>query len=150
MNVMPIKIPPLRERKEDIPILIAHFKEKLGEHMGKAVSTIDRKFLRAMMHYSWPGNVRELQNVLQQAINLADGDVLTEEHLPDSIRNSGTPFLNNMLGDEPLSLEEVEKREIVRTLQIFNGNITKTAESLGIGRNTLYRKMKKYGIESVP
>jgi PAS domain S-box-containing protein len=150
LNVMPIKIPPLRERKEDIPILIAHFKEKLGEHMGKAVSTIDRKFLRAMMHYSWPGNVRELQNVLQQAINLADGDVLTEEHLPDSIRNSGTPFLNNMLGDEPLSLEEVEKREIVRTLQIFNGNITKTAESLGIGRNTLYRKMKKYGIESVP
>jgi PAS domain S-box-containing protein len=146
LNVTPIKIPPLRDRKEDIPILVAHFKQKLSECMGKAIRGIDHGFLRAMMDYSWPGNVRELQNVLQQAINIADGDILKQEHLPDSIRqkSEGDPAGNPV--EDTVTLEEMEKKEIARRLRIFNGNVTKTAESLGIGRNTLYRKIKKYEI----
>ncbi|MDK2835548.1 MAG: sigma-54 dependent transcriptional regulator, acetoin dehydrogenase operon transcriptional [Thermosediminibacterales bacterium] len=148
LNVTPIKIPPLRERKEDIPILIDHFTQKLSKTLGKEITKIEDKFYRAMMSYSWPGNVRELQNVLQQAINLCDGEVLRAEHIPVSIKPN-----HNQKTDIPihgiLTLEEVEERAIITALKACKGNISKAAESLGIGRNTLYRKMKKYSIKNV-
>ncbi len=148
LNVTPIKIPPLRERKEDIPLLVKHFTKKISRQMNKHIEDIHPEVIDIMCRHNWPGNVRELQNVLQQAINLCNSRVLTLKHLPDSIKNSPSNNSSTISAKTLKTLEEIEAEAINKTLNLLKGNVAKTARILGIGRNTLYRKMKKYKIKA--
>lgn len=146
LNVTPIKIPCLRERKEDIKTLIDYFVFKLGERVNKRISGIGSSFYNVMKSYDWPGNVRELQNILQQCINLVDeNEVMGLQHIPSSF--SSTKLVNNGIGGQGLiSLEEMERLAIIDTIQKMNGNIAQASKILGISRSSLYRKIEKYKI----
>lgn len=149
LNVMPIKIPPLRERKDDIRLFIDYFIEKYSHKMNKEIKRISDSFYRGMINYNWPGNVRELQNVMQHVINVLENDnVLSYKYLPNYMKPSN---LAKSLGisDKLLSLEEVEKITIEKTIREVDRNIAQASRVLGIGRSSLYRKIYKYGLEHV-
>jgi transcriptional regulator of acetoin/glycerol metabolism len=149
INVIPICIPPLRERGEDVVLLAKHLIEKLAFKMKQPIVNIRPDFFDALKSYHWPGNIRELENVLERAIMLSEEGCLGMEQLPQNILDScqKTPELNGKQPETPvLSLKETEKQAIIAALQACKGNITKAAEKLGIGRNTLYRKIKEYEI----
>jgi len=149
LNVMPIMIPPLRERKNDFEPLISYFMEKFSSQMGKDIRGIEDAFYERMSSYPWPGNVRELQNVMQQIISVAeDGKALTVADIPQYMKAT------NLL-DEPdsqskmfFTLREIEAIAIRKTIDKTKGNLSKTARILGISRSSLYRKMKAYGVET--
>jgi two-component system NtrC family response regulator len=209
LDVVRLDLPPLRERKEDIPMLVNYFINRTGDKELKPLQ-VSPEAMQVLMKYNWPGNIRELANIVDQAIALCDGNMILPAHLPNKIISavfgsahipvtagqgnggfSGTPRtlvdildemvnhaefietlnkeniltayrLNKQLeekllkrmeslgvpGPLPPSMEEVEIRNITRTLAYYSGNITTAARSLGIGRNTLYRKMKEYGIKA--
>jgi len=148
LNVVQIKIPPLRERKEDIKIYIDYFIEKFSIKMGKVIKDVSEGFYKGVMNYNWPGNVRELQNVMQYIINIIDNnEVLTSEHLPSYMKTNNIPRKLELEGLP--TLDEVEKITIERTIQEVKGNLAKAARILGIGRSSLYRKMDKYNIKYV-
>jgi len=149
INVMPIYIPPLRERREDIKILIDYFKDKFCNLTGKSIKGIGESFYKGMIAYNWPGNVRELQNVMQRVINMAeDNSTLTSKDLPSYINSVE---ISEGIGEkgELLTLDEIEKKYITKAIQNCRGNIAAAAKILGIGRTTMYRKMKKYGIKEI-
>jgi len=136
LNVINITIPPLRERKEDIIPLAKHFIDFYSKKYRKEIKEISEKALNSLLNYTWPGNVRELENVIERTI------ILTKR---DKIENfEGIGFKEEKY--EPLKMEEVEKIHIEKILKMVNGNIGKAAEMLGIHRNTLREKIKKYGI----
>jgi PAS domain S-box-containing protein len=149
LNVMPVSIPSLRERKEDVSIFADYFINKFTKNMNKDIKGIDKSFYKALKRYSWPGNVRELQNVIQLVINMiSDREYITKNNLPNHILEK--TLLPDIELDENLySLEDMEKMAIIRTLKITKNNLALTAKILGIGRSTLYRKMDKYLIKSV-
>ncbi|HBP63238.1 MAG TPA: sigma-54-dependent Fis family transcriptional regulator, partial [Desulfosporosinus sp.] len=134
---------PLRERGKDIELITLHLIKLFTESLGKKIKGYEPDFLEVISHYSWPGNIRELQNAVEYAINVAEGDYLTAHDLPNGIHRE--PSIMQEVG-KAVSLTEVEKITIVSTLDKFDGNITKTAKTLGIGRNTLYDKLRKWGI----
>ncbi|RKD22279.1 hypothetical protein BET04_06405 [Caminicella sporogenes] len=149
LNVMPIRIPALRERKEDIKILVDYFLEKFCIKMGKQVKGVSNSFYKGMINYNWPGNVRELQNVMQQVMNVVENnEMLSFKHLPVYIKPTN---LSKSLGisDKLLSLEEVEKIAIEKTISEVGGNIALASRILGISRSSLYRKIYKYNMEYV-
>jgi PAS domain S-box-containing protein len=149
LNVMPIKIPPLRERREDIKILANYFLNKFCTKMSKELKGISNSFYKGIMDYDWPGNVRELQNVMQQMINIIENnEVLSYKMLPNHMKPRN---LTERLGisDKLLSLEEVEKIAIEKTIGEVGGNIAMASRILGISRSSLYRKIYKYNIENV-
>lgn len=137
LNVFNINLPPLRRRKEDIPILIEYFLGQIGA--GQRITRITNSALQCLMGYAWPGNVRELHNVLERGMILSDGDLITEQSLPQELAcrvaesSSKAPFL---------PLKEVERQHILAVLQYVGGSRTRAAEILGIGRKTLYRKLQ--------
>ena len=145
LNVISIELPPLRDRKEDIPVLIHYFLEKFSEKNRKRFSGVSDGFLKALEGYHWPGNVRELENVVERATIVAKGETLTEQDLPDlfhanpdsMVSGPGSRPLKEMLGDP-------ERELILRTLKECHWNRKKAAIQLGINRTTLYNKMKKY------
>lgn len=139
LNVIRIEVPPLRERKDDIPLLMTGFLKDYAAENEKDIKGFDNKAKSAIMNYSWPGNVRQLQSSIQTAVVMCSGDEITLEDLPDSIKKAG---LNQMI-TIPLGtkLEDAELMIINQTLAANNGNKTKTAEVLGIGRKTLHRKL---------
>ena len=142
LNVLPIKLPPLRERKEDIPLLMNYFMKKVSKRLNKKEVPIDEKQMRELIYYEWPGNIRELENFVELVINM--------EHVPAKVVTSSLEVDKNEfeeLKDEDLSLEYIEKNHIIKVLTTHSGNITHSAEALGIGRNTLYRKIEKYGVD---
>jgi transcriptional regulator with PAS, ATPase and Fis domain len=146
LNVLNLRIPPLRERLEDIPALAQRLCIKIAERMKVDPKVFDEDLLEELKAYSWPGNVRELENLIERAINLAGDDpLLRAEHfdlaVPDFDRNASLPAESAPL----LPLVEVEKEMICRAVAHYKHNIHKAAMSLGISRNTLYRKMKEYG-----
>ncbi|HWR56016.1 MAG TPA: sigma-54 dependent transcriptional regulator [Negativicutes bacterium] len=146
LNVIPIYLPPLRERKEDIPMLIRHFLDKLD--VKKRLKHIAPEALQALVNYQWPGNVRELENVIERAVIIAVGDTLTLEHVPFYSR-AKAPEQQNIICDIPdggISLEEVEKLLLVKALAKAEGNQTKAAHLLKISRPTLLYRMEKYGL----
>jgi DNA-binding NtrC family response regulator len=144
LNVVNIHIPPLRERKEDIPLLVAAFLKEFSQENGKPIEGIDPKARLALYNYSWPGNVRQLRNSVESAVVLAKGSTLTLEDFPPNIRGeTGVDTLRLSLGT---SLAEVEKEVIRSTLAREGGNKSRTAEILGIGRKTLHRKIEEYGL----
>lgn len=147
LNVVPIKISPLRDRKEDIPLLIDFSVEKYSSQMGRNKLKISPKTLDLMMKYDWPGNIRELQNIIERCVILAIGREITEDLLPSEIRERNKLVTSNIvLPDEGLSLEEVEKNLIIQALEKTDYNQTNAAKLLGITRHTLIYRMEKYNI----
>ena len=144
LNVVNIHIPPLRERKEDIPLLVAAFLKEFSQENGKPIEGIDPKARLALYNYSWPGNVRQLRNSVESAVVLSKGSTLTLEDFPPNIRGeTGVDTLRLSLGS---SLADMEKEVIRSTLAREGGNKSRTAEILGIGRKTLHRKIEEYGL----
>ncbi len=142
LNVLPIELPPLRERKEDIPLLMDYFMKKISKRLNKREIPIGEEQMQELMNYEWPGNVRELENFVELMINM--------EYMSFKVVTSNLKMDKNKyeeLEDEELSLEYIEKNHIIKVLRKYYGNITHSAEALGIGRNTLYRKIEKYKID---
>jgi putative PEP-CTERM system response regulator len=146
LNVVNIHVPPLRERKEDIPLLTAAFIKEFARENGKAVEGIDPRARAALHKHDWPGNIRELRNSIESAVVMAKGSVITLDDLPPSINPDGDEGDTIRIG-VGVRLDEAEREIIRSTLAACNGNKTRTAEILGIGRKTLHRKITDYGLE---
>lgn len=141
-----LHIPPLRDRREDIPLLIYYFLQQAGEKYGKTVDGLAPETQQMLMSYSWPGNVRQLRNVIDNMVVLSSGPQLMPESLPREIRPSAgdaTSGMNNLVG---ISIEQAEKELIRNTLKMVAGNREQAAKILGIGERTLYRKIKEYAL----
>ena len=148
LNVVPIHIPPLRERAEDVPLLVNHFVKKFNRRKKVPVTTIEPETLKLLMSYDWPGNVRELENAIERALILEDGDTLVPRcfpwiNVPRSMKTFGSNY------SPLLTLEAVERQHIERVLHETEGHRGKAASILGIDRKTLYQKIKKYELEMV-
>jgi sigma-54 dependent transcriptional regulator, acetoin dehydrogenase operon transcriptional activator AcoR len=143
LNVMPITLPPLRERKEDIPLLTHHFIEKLSKKLHKPFPEIMPDFLQVLTQYDWPGNIRELQNILERTLNRSTESSLTAKDLPEEVFQM---FSGQKKEEKLLHRDDIKKQSIIQALRLFNGNITKAAKHLGISRSTFYRQMKKFNI----
>ncbi|HYG97681.1 MAG TPA: sigma-54-dependent Fis family transcriptional regulator [Terriglobales bacterium] len=144
LNVLEIVIPPLRARMEDIPLLARHLTDKISARFGTGPLCIEQDFLTKLHSYTWPGNVRELENAIERAIIRAGAvGALTGELLDSPSAEPPKPVVKTAA---LISLREAERAIIAEALAFFEGNIQKTAAKLGIGRNTLYRKMKEYGL----
>lgn len=141
LNVVQIKIPPLRDRKADIPLLVNYFLEKFNEQK-KSNRTISEDAMAHLVAYDWAGNVRELENAVERAVALGSGPILQSADLPSNLRY-GTAEKSSP-GDD-LRLEELERRTIFRALGEASGDKVAAARLLGIGKTTLYRKLKQYG-----
>jgi len=146
LNVVNIEVPPLRDRKEDIPLLAVAFLKEFAEENGRDIEGFDSKVLNELYNYPWPGNVRELRNCIESAVVMSKNKVITPDDLPPTVRSESDDNLIRIKPGTPL--EEAEKMIIQATLNVLNGNKSKTAEALGIGRKTLHRKINDYGIES--
>ncbi len=144
LNVVTISVPPLRERREDIPVLVRYFIEH-SVVPGRQKKGISRGALNLLLHYHWPGNVRELKNVIERALILAEGECIEAQDLPSNLR-VGLPFLAESGQTEHLSLEEVERRYIAELLKEYGGNRSRVAKILKISERSLYRKIKEYGL----
>ncbi|MHC5033995.1 MAG: sigma-54-dependent transcriptional regulator [Planctomycetota bacterium] len=148
LNVVTISLPSLRERRGDVPLLIDRFVKEFSDIHDKPVRGILPAVRKALFRYPWPGNVRELRNCVEHMVVATSDDVLGEDDLPDYMFEQAEglveePSLASLAGQP---LDEVERRHIVRTLELVDGNREKAAELLGIGERTLYRKIEKYGL----
>ena len=157
LNVINIHMPPLRERKEDIPSLVEHFLAKHRYSATAQPAAISEEALRRLMEYSWPGNVRELENVVERAVVLSRGQIITSRELPFGEHEAGEGEDDDsggeMKGDSSFfkkSVAQFEKDLIMKALRDANGNRSKAAEMLGIYRRLLYAKIKEYGLEGYP
>jgi two-component system response regulator AtoC len=141
LNVVEIKLPPLRERKSDIPLLVDHFLQKFFDPL-RPVRLVSEDAMARLMTYDWPGNVRELENAIESTIALGSGPILSECDLPEKIQSrAAASFAEN---NEIVSLEEIKRRAIFRALGQAKGDRLAAAHLLGIGKTTLYRKLKQY------
>ncbi|HXN21355.1 MAG TPA: sigma-54 dependent transcriptional regulator [Candidatus Dormibacteraeota bacterium] len=141
LNVVQIKLPPLRERKRDIPLLVSSFLEKFCDPQ-KSSHTFSERAMVNLMGYHWPGNVRELENAVEHAVALGSGPILGVDDLPASVKCAATEHAPEP--DEILPLHELERRAIERMLQATDGDKVNAARLLGIGKTTLYRRLKHY------
>jgi two-component system, NtrC family, response regulator AtoC len=146
LNVIQIHVPPLRERREDIPLLVDHLIHKLNRELGRKISQIRSRAQQSLVDREWPGNVRELENVLRRAVVHTHGEVLSEEALDEPADEPIKSELRTSSSQIKL-LDEVEKEHILNALKFAGGNRGKVCELLGISRPTLQRKIRKYGIE---
>ena len=145
LNVVQIKLPPLRERKSDIPLLVNAFLEKFGQRDGR-VRTISSDAMARLIAYDWPGNVRELENAIERAVALSSGPILQIADLPSNLQYGSVDRFPDK--DEVLPLDELERRAILRALRESAGDKLAAARMLGIGKTTLYRKLKQYEAQS--
>jgi transcriptional regulator with PAS, ATPase and Fis domain len=145
LNVVNIHVPPLRERKEDIPLLAAAFVKEFAQENEKQLDGMDTKARALLYNYSWPGNVRELRNCIESSVVMCKGNVITAEDLPPSVAtDTESDHVRIQLGT---ALEDAERELIRANLAAQNGNKSRTAEVLGIGRKTLHRKLAEYQLE---
>ncbi len=144
LSVVPINLPPLRERKEDIPLLANHFLREYNKKRKKNISAISQRAVEILVNYDWPGNVREMENTIERAVVLTENDIIESNNLlyQGLTAKAVTKPDSKKYGD----LAKVEKEHIIKALEKFNGNRTKASQYLGIDRKTLLRKMKGYGI----
>ncbi len=160
LNVVPVFLPPLRERRDDIPLLVEHFRQKYNARLKKSVERIEDDALAALAAYSWPGNIRELENVLERTILFVEGTTIRAADLPASLRQDGAsadaralPHLAGPPG--PLKeivreqVQAIERDLIVRGLEVTGGNVTRTARLLKISRKSLQMKMKEFGLREI-
>ena len=145
LNILQIVLPPLRERREDIPLLATEFLTLFAGHYRKQVEVIPAETQRLLEGYHWPGNVRELRNVVEQAVLLARGATLDPELLPQMIYRAG-PADESIRIPLGYTMRDAEKEIILRTLEARGGNKKITAEVLGISRRSLYNKLAEYGL----
>jgi two-component system nitrogen regulation response regulator NtrX len=149
LNVIPIEVPPLRRRKEDLPVLVEHFIVLFSAENGKRLKTISVEALAYFLAYDWPGNVRELRNMVERLVIMAPRDVIGPEDLPPPLRPKEVPAGADEVQREKTLREArdaFERAFILAELRAHEGNVTRTAEKLGIERSHLYRKLKGYGI----
>ncbi len=142
LSVFALHLPPLRERRDDIPLLAEYFALQTATRMKRKPYQMDERFLQLLIRHQWKGNVRELKNVIERAIILSEGDLLTADTLPLEFH-----YEDGHTPEHPLRIDQIEKEHIRKVLAYTKGNKTKTAQLLGIGLSTLYRKMEEYGIE---
>jgi len=142
LNVYPIKLPPLRERREDVPLLATHFLEIYNKRSNKNITGLTKKALAWLRRYDWPGNVRELENAVERAVIIAQGRMIAVDDLPHAVR--GADASKTIELEVGSTIDEAEKRMIIQTLAYTGGDRSRAAEVLGIGRKTLYRKLQKY------
>jgi DNA-binding NtrC family response regulator len=140
LNTVEIRIPPLRNRKEDVPLLANHFLRQQAERYGKAVRDFTPEAMRALLEHSWPGNVRELRHVVERAVLLTPGASVTIEDVELRARPAAGPAL------EEMTLEDAERWLITRALQRHEGNVSRAADALGVSRSALYRRLQQFGI----
>jgi transcriptional regulator with PAS, ATPase and Fis domain len=153
LNVIPIHLPPLRERKEDVPLLVVHFVEKIGRATGKAVRGVAPDALALLEGYHWPGNVRELENVIERAIVLGSGETITREALPANLARpreapEGAPEVPGDGLNLEATLDRLERRYIQQALQRTGGNQTRAASLLGLSFRQLRYKVRKHGLQT--
>ena len=142
LNVIELRLPPLRERREDIPILVDAFLKKCASARGRQVKGLSEPALAMLADYAWPGNVRELENVIERAVTLSHGDIIGAEDLPIQVQGArGDRRILDEAAERTLPLHEVEKEYIVKILEKTGGNKYQAAHVLGIDRKTLYRKL---------
>ncbi|WP_084145867.1 sigma-54-dependent Fis family transcriptional regulator [Anaerovorax odorimutans] len=156
LNVLPIRLMPLRERKDDIPLLSQYFMKRISKKLNKNMVNINEETMKSLIEYEWPGNVRELENIIELMVNTEsipdrfiklDNNPFEEVEYNISMKNLGQELAYESI-DENLKLVDIEKRHILKVLNYYSGNITLCAKALGIGRNTLYRKMDNFEIKS--
>lgn len=151
INVINIHVPPLRERKEDIPLLVDFFLKKYSVKIGKNIEGFDEETLDYLINFNWPGNVRELQNIIERAVSLCSKNIITRDYLPEYILSKS----KSLDGHKKISLydlkqkaiEEVEKKYLIDSLKKFSGNISKVAEDCELSRRHLYRLFNQYDID---
>jgi len=142
INVVRLQLPPLRERKEDIPLLAHHFIERFNSILGRSIAGISREAVAILMLYDWPGNIRELENALEHAFVMCTGDLINPNHLPARIQPKKPP----VAPDAAMTLKAYEKMAILQALERNQWKRVKTATELGIDKNTLRRKILRHGI----
>ena len=153
LNVMPLNVPPLKERREDVPLLAQHFLTKFSDKNRKAIKGFVPLAMDMLVNYDWPGNVRELENAIERAVILATGEHITEAQLPLNITEQYEdleirPTGTTQILDGTHSLEDIEKEAIMAALNGSNGNKAEAARRLGVTRKTLHNKLKSYGLGS--
>ena len=150
LNIICIDLPPLRERKEDIPMLAEHFIKKHSKHVSKKIEGLSKEALAVLMGYHWPGNVRELENVIERSIILAKGTTITPADFPESLTNPKQKEYSEENGDGQLKLKDAlkspEKDLILKALESVKWKRTEAAKALGVNRTTLYKKLQKFGL----
>jgi DNA-binding NtrC family response regulator len=144
LNVVPVRLPDLKDRREDIPLLVHHFLQKFAQQHGEPARRFSNEGMRILMTHTWPGNVRELENAVEHALTMGSGEVLTPEDLPASVTTPERDIVEEATLDN-VTLSEVERRYILRILEKMDGHQIKTAQILGIDRRTLYRRLRQYG-----
>lgn len=142
LNVLPLRLPALRERKDDIPLLIDYFMNKISKRINKKVIELPKDYLKELIEYDWPGNIRELENLIELVLNTG---CIDHNHIKSKKAIGNENYID--IEEAEFNLEKVEKEIIIKALKRFKGNITNCAKALGIGRNTLYRKISKYKID---
>ena len=151
LNVVRIMMPPLRERREDIPMLAHHFLQKVSSENGTLIRGFVPDAMAVLQRYHWPGNVRELENIIERAVSLTHGPLILPDDLPDSVRQSLSsslePAMLPGLAGELISLDELEKRYLIRVLKESGHNKVRAAKILGIDRRTLYRMAERFGLD---
>jgi transcriptional regulator with PAS, ATPase and Fis domain len=153
LNVLTLTLPPLRDRKEDIPFLCDYFLQRYSDSLGKMVTEISPETMALLCQYSWPGNIRELENIIERAVNLAPARVITPDELPQVVLHSaGYPSrVQPVPAAQPAPVlrppKAQERESILAYLQQEGGHVQKTAQAMDIPVSTLYRKLKKYGID---
>ncbi|MBI4747702.1 MAG: sigma-54-dependent Fis family transcriptional regulator [Acidobacteria bacterium] len=140
LNTIEIRLPPLRERREDIPLLALHFLAQHTQHYRKSLTGFDQQSMQALLNHGWPGNVRELDHVIERAVLMAQGKVVQVGDLGLQTFRESSPRL------EEMSLEEVESLLIKKALARHDGNVSRAAETLGLSRSALYRRLQRYGL----
>lgn len=148
LNVVHIHVPPLRDRRDDIPLLITAFLQEFAKENGKTIEGIDSRARSALYKFDWPGNIRQLRNCLESAVVMSSGPIIKLEDLPPSIAGSSQADIIEVPAGIPMA--EAEKMLILQNLAINKGNKTKTADILGIGRKTLHRKLDEYAGKTAP
>ncbi len=143
LNVIPIHVPPLRARKEDIPQLVSNFVERFSKEVGKDIQGFTKEAMDMLFSHDWPGNVRELENAVERAVVLAKGSLIKPEDLPELVRGNA---VKNPESGPPASLHNIERNHVLAVLTKCNGNKFKAAKMMGISRSTLYSKIKKHGL----
>jgi DNA-binding NtrC family response regulator len=154
LNVFPVRLPPLRERRDDIPVLAAHFLERHRGRYGGGVEGFSPEALSALVRYDWPGNVRELENSIERALAVVDGPRIPLEALPDEVQTQGRPRLASDLGRlsyrevVDIARDRVSREYLIALMREFEGSVTHAAERAGMERETLHRLLKRYGLRS--
>ncbi|UCG52395.1 MAG: sigma-54-dependent Fis family transcriptional regulator [Candidatus Latescibacterota bacterium] len=149
LNVIPVALPPLRRRKDDIPLLVSHFLKKFNDRLdSKAQKAISKGAMDVLVNYSWPGNVRELENVIERAVILEETGEIQVESLPDKLRLREQSSQQLITDRAQVTLEELEKQYLLKVLEDTNWQKKRASSILGINASTLYRKIQRYGLEN--